>query len=46
MKNKYVLNLEDIPVKQAHMFNINKLNEFLAGKVVSSNTLPSKYSMI
>ena len=33
MKNKYVLNLEDIPVKQAHMFNINKLNEFLAGKL-------------
>ena len=33
MKNKYVLNLEDIPVKQAHKFNINKLNEFLAGKL-------------
>ena len=33
MKNKYVLNLEDIPVKQAHMFNLNKLNEFLTGKL-------------
>ncbi len=33
MKNKYVLNLEDIPVKKAHMFSISKLNDFLAGKL-------------
>ena len=33
MKNKYVLNLEDIPIKKAHMFNISKLNDFLISKL-------------
>jgi len=33
MESKYVLNIEDIPVKQAHMFNTSKLNNFLTGKL-------------
>ena len=35
MKNKYVLNIEDIPVKQAHVFDISKLNSFLIDKLDS-----------
>ena len=31
MGNKYIIRIEDIPVKQAHMFNTSKLNNFLTG---------------
>ena len=31
MTDKYVLNIDDIPVKQTHMFDSNKLNKYLSG---------------
>ena len=33
MRNKFVLSIEDIPVKQAHMFNIRQLNDYLEDKL-------------
>jgi len=32
MNTNYILNIDDIPVKEAHKLNLNKLSAFLKGK--------------
>ena len=33
MNTNYILNIDDIPVKEAHKLNLNKLSAFLTGKI-------------
>jgi len=39
MKNNYTLNLEDLPVKEAHKLDQKKLSDFLIGKLVNFSSI-------
>ncbi len=40
MNQTYILNIDDIPVKEAHKLDLNKLSAFLIGKLKKFSGFP------